>query len=70
MFRTLKFISLFFKNWFIRESNEDKFRKIVSDKASDGHFHLLKGLGHCSLFRHKPKVVADKIREIISFNTK
>ena len=41
--------------------------KIVSDAASDGHFHLLKGLGHCSLFKHKPKVVADKIREIISF---
>ena len=27
--------------------------KIVSDAASDGHFHLLKGLGHCSLFKHK-----------------
>ena len=40
--------------------------KIVSDAAADGHFHLLNGLGHCSLFRHKPKVVADKIREIIS----
>ena len=44
--------------------------KIVSDAASDGHFHLLNGLGHCSLFRHKPKVVADKIREIISFYSK
>ena len=41
--------------------------KIVSDVAADGHFHLLKGLGHCSIFRHKPKIVADKIREIISF---
>ncbi len=40
--------------------------KLVADAAADGHFHLLKGLGHCSIFRHKPKVVADTIREIIS----
>ena len=46
------------------------FKVIVSDAAADGHFHLLNGLGHCSLFRHKPKVVADKIREIISYYSK
>ena len=40
--------------------------KLVSDAAADGYFHLLSGLGHCSLFLHKPKVVASKIREIIS----
>ncbi len=39
--------------------------KLVSDAAADGYFHLLSGLGHCSVFRHKPKIVADKIREII-----
>ena len=40
--------------------------KLVSDAAADGYFHLLTGMGHCSLFRHKPKIVSEKIREIIS----
>ena len=40
--------------------------KLVSDAAADGHFHLLQGLGHCSVFLHKPEVVANKIREIIT----
>ena len=42
--------------------------KLVSEAAAEGYFHLLKGLGHCSIFRHKPEVVSDKIREIISFH--
>ena len=40
--------------------------KLVSDAAADGYFHLLTGMGHCSLFRHMPKIVSEKIREIIS----
>ena len=40
--------------------------KVVADSAADGHFHLLKGLGHCSIFRHKPYEVSNKIRNIIS----
>lgn len=40
--------------------------RLVADAAADGHFHLLEGLGHCSLFRHRPDVVAGKIREIIA----
>ncbi len=31
--------------------------RLVAEAAADGHFHLLEGLGHCSLFRHKPEVV-------------
>ena len=42
--------------------------KLVSEAAAEGYFHLLKGLGHCSIFRHKPEVVSDKIRKIISFH--
>ena len=38
----------------------------VAEAAEDGHFHLLKGMGHGSLFRHKPGAVADKIHEIIA----
>ncbi len=40
--------------------------RLVAEAAADGHFHLLKGLGHCSLFRHRPEAVAGKIREIIA----
>ena len=40
--------------------------KLVSDASADGYFHLLTGMGHCSLFRHKPKLLSNKIREIIS----
>ncbi len=39
--------------------------RLVADAAPDGHFHLLEGMGHCSLFRHRPEAVAGKIREII-----
>ena len=39
--------------------------KVVSDLAADGHFHEIPGLGHVSLLRHRPGVVAAKLREII-----
>ena len=39
--------------------------RLVANAAPDGHFHLLEGMGHCSLFRHRPEAVAGKIREII-----
>lgn len=40
--------------------------RLVAEAAADGHFHLLEGMGHCSLFRHRPETVAAKIREIIA----
>ncbi|MBT6511249.1 MAG: alpha/beta hydrolase [Rhodospirillaceae bacterium] len=40
--------------------------RLVAEAVPDGHFHLLPGMGHCSLFRHKPEAVADKIHEIIA----
>ncbi len=39
--------------------------RLVAEAAADGHFHLLEGMGHCSLFRHRPAAAAGKIREII-----
>ncbi len=39
--------------------------KVVSDLAQDGTFHEIPGLGHVSLVRHKPDVVAAKLREIL-----
>ena len=39
--------------------------KVVSDLAPNGVFHEIPGLGHVSMARHKPDVVATKIREII-----
>ncbi|MBC6440011.1 MAG: alpha/beta fold hydrolase [Rhodospirillales bacterium] len=40
--------------------------KMVSDLAKDGTFHEVPELGHVSMVRHRPKVVADKIREIVT----
>lgn len=40
--------------------------KIVSDLAPNGVFHELPGLGHVSMVRHRPEVVADKLREILA----
>ena len=37
-----------------------------AEAAGVGHFHLLDGFGHVSLLGHRPKVVSEKIREIIS----
>lgn len=39
--------------------------KVVSDLAPNGTFHEIAGLGHVSLVRHKPGVVASKLREIL-----
>jgi pimeloyl-ACP methyl ester carboxylesterase len=39
--------------------------KVVSDLAPNGVFHEIPGLGHVSMTRHKPDVVAQKLREII-----
>lgn len=43
--------------------------RLVAELAGNGHFHLLEGLGHCSMFGHKPEVVNACVREIIeSYN--
>ena len=39
--------------------------KVVADLAADGHFHEIPGLGHVSLLRHRPEVVAAKLRAIL-----
>ncbi len=40
--------------------------KVVSDLAPHGVFHEIPGLGHVSMTRHKPGIVADKLREILA----
>lgn len=40
--------------------------KVVSDLARNGHFYEIPGLGHVSKMRHRPKVVADQIHEILT----
>lgn len=40
--------------------------KVVSDLAPNGTFHEIPGLGHVSMVRHKPDVVAAKLREILT----
>ncbi len=37
----------------------------VAERAADGHFHLLQGLGHGSAFGHRPDVVNTCVREIV-----
>ncbi len=39
--------------------------KVVSDLAPNGVFHEIPGLGHVSMTRHKPEIVATKLREIL-----
>ena len=39
--------------------------KVVSDLAPGGVFHEIPGLGHVSMTRHRPEVVAAKLREIL-----
>ena len=39
--------------------------KLVADTVPDGHFHLLEGLGHCSMFGHRPEVVNECLRNIV-----
>ncbi len=43
--------------------------RLVAEAAPHGQFHLLRGMGHCSLFRHRPDAVGDKIREIIALQS-
>lgn len=40
--------------------------KVVSDLAPHGVFHEIPGLGHVSMTRHRPGIVADKLREILA----
>ncbi|WP_052261251.1 alpha/beta fold hydrolase [Ruegeria sp. ANG-S4] len=40
--------------------------KVVSDLAPNGHFYEIPGLGHVSMARHKPGIVAAKLREILT----
>ena len=37
----------------------------VAEAAGNGHFHLLRGMGHFSIFGHRPREVTDTIREIL-----
>ena len=39
--------------------------RLVADTAGNGHFHLFEGLGHGSIFGHKPDVVNAAIRSVI-----
>jgi pimeloyl-ACP methyl ester carboxylesterase len=39
--------------------------KVVSDLAMQGHFYEIEGLGHVSMSRHKPDVVAKQILSIL-----
>jgi hypothetical protein len=38
---------------------------VVSDLAMQGHFYEIEGLGHVSMSRHKPDVVAKQILSIL-----
>lgn len=40
--------------------------KVVSDLAPNGTFYEIPGLGHVSMLRHKPEVIAAQLREILS----
>lgn len=40
--------------------------KVVSDLVPDGTFHEIAGLGHVSLVRHQPDIVASKLREVLT----
>ncbi len=37
----------------------------VAERAGDGHFHMLEGTGHFSIFGHKPAEVSASIRGIL-----
>lgn len=39
--------------------------RVVAGLAGNGHFHILKGLGHMSMFGHRPETVSHCIRDII-----
>ena len=40
--------------------------RVVSDLAPNGTFHEIEGLGHVSMVRHRPDVVAAKLRDILA----
>lgn len=39
--------------------------RLVADLVPDGTFHEIEGLGHVSMVRHRPEIVAGKLREIL-----
>ncbi|WP_299616459.1 alpha/beta hydrolase [uncultured Tateyamaria sp.] len=39
--------------------------RVVSDLAPNGVFHEIPGLGHVSMTRHRPEIVARKLRDIL-----
>ncbi|MEM8730475.1 MAG: hypothetical protein AAGF79_11205 [Pseudomonadota bacterium] len=39
--------------------------KVVADLVPDGTFHEIAELGHVSMVRHKPDVVAETLRKIL-----
>ncbi|MGI9406772.1 MAG: alpha/beta fold hydrolase [Hyphomicrobiaceae bacterium] len=39
---------------------------VVAEAAANGHFHLLEGMGHFSVFGHKPEAVTRCIDDILS----
>ncbi len=39
--------------------------KKIAELAGNENFHLLKGMGHFSIFGHKPKTVTDCIKNIL-----
>ena len=39
--------------------------RVVSDLAPDGEFHEIPGLGHVSMSRHRPDLVAEKIKGVV-----
>jgi len=41
-------------------------RDRVADLVPNGVFHEIPGLGHVSMTRHKPEVVAAKLRDILA----
>ncbi len=43
--------------------------KVVADAAGNGHFHLLEGMGHFSIFGHRPEAVSECIDEIVKMHT-
>ena len=42
--------------------------KLIADTAPVSSYHLLEGLGHCSLYGHKPDIVNQCIRSILLKN--
>lgn len=40
--------------------------QVVASLAPNGVFHEIPGLGHVSMTRHKPEIVASKLREILA----